>query len=390
MGSAPVLGDVTPGGLVAMFRACLINGFGAQTPTTVTYSGGKITATFSGAHGFLPYQIVNITGVNESGYNGDQRIDSTTSTTITITPQTAPTVTPATGTISIKTPPLDGWSETYYDAGTHNIVFSRTNVNATDYKIRIYNDISYSTNTTYGNWVAKVDVITNWTNITTYTLQQTAYFPGSARYATSQEWVVMGDDLMFVWLNRFAANSRTSAYIFGDINSVVGGDRHHCIVLGCSNDGAARWNTSGAYATHSNLGTFKSTYQRWLMRNYGAVGGILTGSGITTGTGSVVWDLRGYFEARFGQYVTYPNPVNNGLMVFKGPLMITETNNVRGYMPGLMQPLSEPITILHNTILTTLPGLEGIPVLLYKVSYSTNNDAAETLGAWRLDNWRIA
>jgi hypothetical protein len=391
--------DIAPGAFIALLQACLINGFNDITPTTMTFAAGKITATFAAPHGFLPYQIVRIANVVEAGYNGDQRVDSVpTTTTLTIIPEVAPTVSPATTltTISIKTPPLDGWVQTYYDAPTHNVVFSRSNPNATDYKLRVFNAVSWSTNTTYGNWLAKVDVITDYVDEANHTLQRTMYWPASCRYGNiatatypiAVEWMLIGDDLMFYWIPRFTAAYRCSAYVFGDINSVVEGDRHHCMVMGCSSDGNQRWNNASTYACHSALGLFKSTYVRYLMRAYNAAGG-KSGTGIATGTGSVVWDLRGYFEASFGQYVTYPNPANNGLLVFKGPLMITETNNVRGYLPGVMQPLSAPITILHKNILTTLPGLEGIPVLLWKVSYSANNDVAETLGAWRLDNWRV-
>ena len=59
------------GCMIDVLDACLVNGFGSQTVSTLTASGTTFTATFGSAHNFMQYQVIKITGVNQPEFNGE-------------------------------------------------------------------------------------------------------------------------------------------------------------------------------------------------------------------------------------------------------------------------------------------------------------------------------
>jgi hypothetical protein len=48
------------GCMIDVLDACLVNGFGSQTVSTLTASGTTVTATFGSAHNFMQYQVIKI------------------------------------------------------------------------------------------------------------------------------------------------------------------------------------------------------------------------------------------------------------------------------------------------------------------------------------------
>jgi len=101
------------GCMLNVLDACLINGFGSQTVSTLTASGTTVTATFGAAHNFKQYQVIEIAGANQTEYNGQHRILTVpNANTITFQLAAAPSVTTATGTITASLPPL-GWEKPF-------------------------------------------------------------------------------------------------------------------------------------------------------------------------------------------------------------------------------------------------------------------------------------
>ena len=80
--------------------------FGIITPvsiTSLTRSGSTATITTAAAHGVTDGQVVQVSGANESEYNGSFVMTYVDATHVTYTPSVAP-VTPATGTITASVP----------------------------------------------------------------------------------------------------------------------------------------------------------------------------------------------------------------------------------------------------------------------------------------------
>ena len=154
MTGAPVLGQNVQGSLIAILKACLIDGFGELNPTSITYSAGSLqcTATFAAPHGYRKHSIILVSDANEAAFNGEVRVISSTVDTIVWEPETTPPATATTGTVfKTRVAPATGWQIAYEDPGNYLIILERTAPNATPYKVLIKNDQDYMGSTTYNN-----------------------------------------------------------------------------------------------------------------------------------------------------------------------------------------------------------------------------------------------
>lgn len=113
------------GSIIDVLDACLVNGFGSQTVSTLTASGATVTATFGSAHNFMQHQVVKINGANQAEYNGEHCILEVPNTnSITFQLAAAPSVTTATGAITCSLPAL-GWEKKY--SGVNKAVYKGQN-----------------------------------------------------------------------------------------------------------------------------------------------------------------------------------------------------------------------------------------------------------------------
>ena len=88
----------TAGSMIAVLQACLVDGYGDQTPTSITRAGTTATMILPNAHDFTRTGVLNISGCNQADYNGEFRVTVVDATTVTFTVANSP-ITPATGTI---------------------------------------------------------------------------------------------------------------------------------------------------------------------------------------------------------------------------------------------------------------------------------------------------
>ena len=135
-GSAGAAHTVSPGALISLLKACLVTGFGIKTVAGAVYDSvnSKITFTISAGHTYQKYQVINITGANESGFNGNFRITKVTSNTFDVALDNGtPSAASATGTMTAKIPGL-GWVVEFEDAATYRCIFKRADATATDYR----------------------------------------------------------------------------------------------------------------------------------------------------------------------------------------------------------------------------------------------------------------
>jgi len=116
-----------PGALLAALRAFLITGFGSVTAQSVEVNNGVATAVLGSGNSFEEYAVILIVGADDAALNGEARVATATSSSITWS-TTAEDGT-KTGLIEIRYAPVGGWEEPF--AGTtEKAVFRSTNAQA--------------------------------------------------------------------------------------------------------------------------------------------------------------------------------------------------------------------------------------------------------------------
>jgi hypothetical protein len=87
-GGAPTLEQYSVGSLISVLRACLVDGYNLTAVPTMTYDGGSnsVTADFGVSHGFVKHQVIEITGADQSEYNGQFRVTVAGGTSLSFTP----------------------------------------------------------------------------------------------------------------------------------------------------------------------------------------------------------------------------------------------------------------------------------------------------------------
>jgi len=327
MPGAPTLNGVA-GSLIAVLDACLVNGFGLKTADSVVVSGGIATATFSTGHSFEPDVIALVTGATPAGLNGEKRVLSTSTNTVTfdatgITDQTA------SGTITVKLAPA-GWEKPF--SGTNLAAYRSQDVTGTRMFLRV--DDTGTTTARVVGYESMSDVNTG---VRAFPLQaQVAgggYWPKSnATNATARAWTVIADSRGW-WLHSHTDPNfpgiSGSVWGFGDYDSLKSGDPFAC-ALQCSTTNTSTSSTSDSYAAEYN--------------GMGNVAGPFTARSFTSLGGSVQLDhaqesyaintgVSGSLSG--GNVPTYPNGPNNGLFLSR-KLLVERGVALRGVSRGLL------------------------------------------------------
>jgi len=154
------------GCMIDVLDACLVNGFGSQTVSTLTAVGTTVTATFGSAHNFMQYQVIEIAGANQTEYNVEARILTVpNANTITFQLAAAPSVTTATGTINCSLPPL-GWEKPFGNTGGKAAYRSTNLLLASRPFLRVVDELDPAYTSTYAKY-AKVGIVEDMTDIDT-------------------------------------------------------------------------------------------------------------------------------------------------------------------------------------------------------------------------------
>lgn len=130
---APVLNG-TAGALIAVFDACLVTGFGLRVATSMVVTGGVATLTFpnDSKNSNLLDSIIFIEGTSVAALNGEQRVTSATSTTLSFATTAASGT--ISGTINVRTAPA-GWIKLY--AGTNKAAYKSAAVESLGTLLRV-------------------------------------------------------------------------------------------------------------------------------------------------------------------------------------------------------------------------------------------------------------
>lgn len=223
----------TPGSLVALLDACLIDGYDPRTPDSVTVAGEICTANFSGGNPFEQHAVVQITGASVAGLNAEWRIATATATAITFV---CPGVADGTvsGTISIKRAPA-GWVKAFAD--TNRGAYHSASFASTQLYLRV--DDAYGTSARVRGYeqMTSIDAGTGLFPTLTQRAEGNYWWQkSSSSDAIAREWAVIADGAMLYYCPIHSGNSFFSGqhtpFRFGDVRSRVAGDAYHCLISG--------------------------------------------------------------------------------------------------------------------------------------------------------------
>lgn len=325
---APVLSG-TAGAMVALLKACLVDGFGLKTCDGIAVASGIATAAFNTGHSFIVGSPALIAGATPAGLNGEFLVLSAGVNTVTFA---CPGVVDgaATGTITAKVAPAQ-WVQAF--AATNVGVFKSASIEATGLLLRVDD-----TGTTNGRVVGYEAMSGASAGVAPFPMPSQVsgggYWPkSSAASATARPWYLIADD-RGVWLA--AAPTGADRYTLlwaGDISSLKSGDAYS-YALTCNQSDQANAATvpdgccgyshrsarGGAYIARAHTAIGQSTaVQRLGAHHNGATSDVYAG-------------VAGYSVG------VYPNGVNNGLVT--APLELYALG-LRGVYPGLLHPVQD-------------------------------------------------
>lgn len=380
MVGAPTLGDETAGDFNALLKACLVTGFNVTPVTEMSYdaSTGEVTITAGTDHGFIKHQVIAVSGADQAEYNGEHRVTAIGTDWLTFAPDSAPSAATATGaTLEVKAAPHGGWEVVDEDAANYLLAVRSTRADATGYIMRIQNDAWDGDYSRSKSNIARVAAIgpEAFTDISTYTAAMQQNWPASHRRADtdSEDWLLVCDGALLYFIVGYGRYNKRSCMVFGDIESVRPGDAHQVILNGIEVGLTAEWD-SRYESPYSGFPRFSTSDYRSIARPYSML------------PGSTSWTMEGIGE-ELGGPMTYPNPQTNGFYVATGKLLLLESGGLRGFMPGLIQPLQSS-QVYDKAVLNNLPGLEDTPVLFCQAARTRSAKSPDRLMGFRLDSWR--
>lgn len=337
MSGAPGANLRVAGGLTDLLNACLVDGFNVRTITGITRSGTTATATVSGSNPWQIGFVVEIAGADQAAYNGRQRVTARTDSTISFEVTGSP-VTPATGTITAKSPGA-GWTKS--SLGTNRVAY-RTKVPGSEgHWMQVEDDNPY----TDSNVGARTRMAVNLTGLDTADQlgEQCRIQKGS-----STGWVLVADGR-----SCYVVMSASDMLCFGEAQSFLGGDQYAFF----QNRGENASTNASVFGTTSTTGRVfpgigaandlasASLAASWL-RSYTQIGGHVSGFpmipsflGNNAASGSKVDLVQ-------GSSMALPPSVDDSIAVF--PVLLAEVSGqvrVRGAMRGCYLPLARLDTI---------------------------------------------
>lgn len=377
MAGSPVLSG-TAGALKAVLDACLVNGFGSASVTSLVVSGGVATATIAGGHGAESDAVVLIGGALPGGLNGEKKVLGVGSGNTTLTfDATGIADQTATGTITCKMAPA-GWEKTY--DGTNLAAYKSASVAATQCLLRLDDSAGK---------IARVVGYGSMTGIGAGTgpFPTGAQRPGGSYWtksasadASARAWSLVADDRFFVLRVDYNGTPLGGAVVaFGDFVSTRSGDAWGCVLTGYPSD-----KSGVAPGDGNDLGVLsRAAEELYFARSYTALGGAAQGYKAFPLTYPAT--TVGFNSGNAG--APYPNPPDQGLYVAPHYLLEAFLNALRGTSPGLWaSPQTLPVGIFQaNAKIAGAQNLLGRTLLAlpFGSGVSPGYLFADVTGPWR-------
>lgn len=328
MTGAPVLSG-TAGALIAVLDACLVNGFGLKTADSVVVSGGIATATFSTGHSFEPDVIALVAGATPAGLNGENRVLTTSTNTITFDATDIADGT-ATGAIMVKLAPA-GWAKEFN--ATNLAAYRSSDVTGTRLFLRV--DDTGTTNARVVGYVSMSDINSGINPFPTpEQLAGGGWWPkANAANPAARAWTVIADSKTIVLHIHTRSDSpgvAGSAFGFGDFLSNKSVDPYACSLRCATSDLASSLATS--IHSHEFVG-LTETPGPFAARSFTGLGGavpMLHAAESYFSAGSVTSGDLGSNNST----PTYPNPADNGLLLSR-KMLVEPSVSLRGIDRGV-------------------------------------------------------
>ena len=378
MVGAPVLsGFASNYEFINLLDKCLNTGFNTNAVQTLSRTDTTATATYASPPGYKQDQIIDLAGVNESGWSDRYRIievptPSTLKFSVPVGLAAAPTGNPVTlAAPAWKNPVWSGNVKSYTDTG--KAVFNIIDPAGSGYSLRVVD--------TYGKYakirgykvMTAIDTGTGpFPDLTSVTDDGLFVYKSYSTDATARRWRVIADSrfLMFfvIGCSDTAYGNVVEAMWFSDLVPLSPQDTDNCIIAASQqvetypND----------YNNTSRLGyMYTSSYNNgcWISSNY------------VKKTPSLFYKygpMESYYgsSATMGQYgYTYPLSITNSL-ILKERVRVSDgrmdqglVTGMRGFLPGIFAPLSN---YLKTPDAFTTITLQGIPYLVIKDNYTSS------------------
>lgn len=316
------------GSVIAILDACLVNGYGSQTPTSITRSGTTATVTVPVAHGLLDGAFVRISGANQADYNGDFAITVTSTTTFTYQVTNSP-ASPATGTLVSKVAPAN-WTKPF--TGT-NIAAFKQGAGSNGMYLKVTD--TATTAARVKGCEAMTSITTSTGDFPTETQVPSGLYIIKSTTASAFAWEIVADEKM---LHFFINGSQyRTLTCFGDIISNKSGDAFNTILNSAASSSATN---SDAAQFNSTLSS-SATLGHYIARPYTQIGTSLANANFSS---------KGVGQATFGgsgSAIPYPSQIDGALHISK--IECGEgTAGFRGTLQGLWNPLFQSVSELRH------------------------------------------
>ena len=355
-GAPAELSYATAGTAIGMFDACLVNGFGLVTASSVVVENNICTMTFPSGHSFGKYVVAEIAGATPSALNGQHRIISTTTNTasfeITLADQTA------TGTITAKVASA-GWEKAF--SNTNIGVYRSPKLSST----RLFFRVEDASANSYTYRVEGYETMTNANTGTGLFRPTNFHFRKTASTSGTRKWFIVANSSM-VYVGHLGYGDTGPGYAvgcFGDIRSRKSNDAYRGFIRGNFSTNTTAFDSVSSSVFDANpVGTIGAYARDWT-----GIGGQKAGQfAETASAGNTSPGDSG---------APYPNGPDYGLLL--RPLIACESDRtVRGWAPGLYvaeQNLRGRICATNRvgTFVADIPDLPDAVLAAIPVSWST-------------------
>lgn len=260
-GSAPQLSN-SQGALISVLDACLVNGYNIQNVSSISKDGLYITFNFLNPHGYLDYQVIELSEFVDPLLRGEHRIISSTSTSVTIELSGVLNIA---GSGKCKLAPL-GFEIKYQAIGKR--AYRSINTLKNPFYLRVDDTLDPVWNSSYAKF-AKVAIVENMNGIELENIigYQAPFNPSSPNdnwigsgsgasaingwakwyyayalgFASSYtdvsapasgnfQWLIVGDDEGFYFLPASYTDTTSTVYAFGLFESFLNNDNFNCFL----------------------------------------------------------------------------------------------------------------------------------------------------------------
>ena len=345
MPGAPVLSG-TAGALVAVLDACLVNGWGLLSAQSASVAAGVCTLTFATGHAFERRSVALVAGASVAAVNGEQRIESTGTNTISFPVPGVPDG-PVSGAITAKLAPA-GWSKY---AGANKAAYKSASPEASGCWARIDDTGARGARLRAYESMTDVDTGVGPTPADSQVSGGLHIAKSNNADSSARRWMVAASDRAAIIMTAHYSSYQLDyvPYFFGDIASLKAGDAYPFAAVGYTSD----------YSTDQYVGNNAPLLSNWftsgayIVRSYTQSGGSVP---VSLGKPGLVASQSGSTSNPPG-----PNPINNSLDVC--PTLMYEGTQTsaprRGTLPGLYG-LPHFVGFSYDTR-QEITGVEGLP-----------------------------